>query len=122
MKSRREFIKKSALGASAAIAVPSIVPASVFGKNAPSNKINIGQIGCGRIARSHDLPGTMQHDVSRVIAVSDVDSNRMADGKKLVEDYYNKKQGSSNAVEVKMYGDYKGLKPSEIAKGCWGRL
>ena len=102
---RREFIKNSAL-ASAAIGFPTIVPASVFGKNAPSNKINIGQIGCGRIARDHDLPGVMQHDIARVIAVSDLDSNRMADGKKLVEDFYTKKLGSAY-LDVKQYGDYK---------------
>jgi hypothetical protein len=46
---RRNFIKKSSLGTAAAVAFPTIVPSSVFGKNAPSNKINIGQIGCGRI-------------------------------------------------------------------------
>lgn len=100
-------MKSSIIGASAAFAVPTIVPSSVFGKNAPSNKINVGQIGCGRIARAHDMPGTMQHDISRIVAVSDLDSNRMKDGKKLVEDYYNKKKESGKAVDVKMYGDYK---------------
>lgn len=107
MKSRRKFLKSSIIGASAAFAVPTIVPSSVFGKNAPSNKINVGQIGCGRIARAHDMPGTMHHDVSRIVAVSDLDSNRMKDGKKLVENYYKKKKGNGKAVDVKMYGDYK---------------
>lgn len=107
MKSRRKFIKSSVIGASAAFAVPSIVPSSVFGKSAPSNKINIGQIGCGRIARDHDMPGTIQHEIARVMAVSDVDSDRMADGKKRVEDMYNRKKGSNQAVDVKMYADYK---------------
>jgi len=104
---RREFIKNSAL-VSAAIGFPTIVPASVFGKNAPSNKINIGQIGCGRIARDHDLPGVMQHDIARIIAVSDLDSNRMADGKQLVENYYAKKMGKAY-LDVKQYGDYKDM-------------
>ncbi len=102
---RRDFMKKSAL-ATAAFGFPTIVPASVFGKNAPSNKINIGQIGCGRIAREHDLPGTWRHDVARIVAVSDVDSKRMADGKKLVEEYYNKKLGEKY-MDVKQYGDYR---------------
>ena len=104
---RRKFVKNTLATAAGAIAIPTIVPSTVFGRNAPSNKINIGQIGCGRIARDHDLPGTMQHEVARVVAVSDVDSNRMADGKKRVEGYYNKKTGSGNAVDVKMYADYK---------------
>jgi myo-inositol 2-dehydrogenase/D-chiro-inositol 1-dehydrogenase len=101
---RRNFIKTTAL-ATAAFGFPTIVPASVFGKNAPSNMINIGQIGCGRIARDHDLPGVLQHDMARIVAVSDVDSNRMADGKKLVESYYTKKMGSPY-LDVKQYADY----------------
>jgi predicted dehydrogenase len=105
---RRTFLKNSLAGiAGASIGFPTIVPATVFGKKAPSNKINIGQIGCGRIARDHDLPGTWQHDVARIMAVSDVDSNRMADGKKLIEAYYTKKTGNSKYVDVKMYGDYR---------------
>lgn len=106
---RRSFIKKASGAASAAIIIPTIVPASVFGKNAPSNKINIGQIGCGRIARTHDMPGTMQHDISRTIAVSDLDSLRMEKGKELVLGYYKKKTGRNNPLNVKMYGDYKDM-------------
>jgi len=104
---RRNFIKKATATSMGAMVIPTIVPSTVFGKNAPSNKINVGQIGCGRIARNHDMPGVMQYDVARLVAVSDVDSNRMKEGKKLVEDYYNKKSGSNSAVDVKMYGDYK---------------
>ena len=102
---RRDFIVKTAV-AGAAFGFPTIVPASVFGKNAPSNKINIGQIGCGRIARDHDMPGTWRHDVARIIAVSDLDSKRMADGKKYVEEYYTKKMGTPY-IDVKQYGDYR---------------
>ena len=103
---RRDFIGKSIVGVVGAIAVPTIVPSSVFGKNAPSNKINVGQIGCGRIARDHDLPGTMQHEIARLVAVCDLDKNRLIDGKKLVETYYTKKTGNANYVDVKMYDDY----------------
>jgi len=58
--SRREFISNSAK-ATIILGFPSIVPASVFGKNAPSNRINIGAIGTGRISRIHDLPGVWQY-------------------------------------------------------------
>ncbi|MGR3811252.1 Gfo/Idh/MocA family protein [Jiulongibacter sp. NS-SX5] len=101
---RRKFVENTFKTTAAAIALPTIVPSTVFGKNAPSNKIQVGQIGCGRIARGHDMPGTMQHDVSRIISVCDLDSNRTKDGKKLVEDYY-KKKGTS--VDVTMYDDYR---------------
>jgi len=106
---RRIFLKNAAATTAGAMVIPTIVPSSVFGANAPSNKINVGQIGCGRIARSHDMAETLKYDVARMVAVSDVDSKRMADGKKLVEDYYKKKTGSDNPVDVKMYGDYKDM-------------
>ena len=100
---RRSFLKKVVTGVGIA---PMIVPSSALGNHAPSNKINIGQIGCGRIARDHDLPGTLQHEVARIIAVCDLDKNRLADGKKLVEDFYKKKTGQDNYVNVKMYDLY----------------
>ncbi|MFY0653292.1 MAG: Gfo/Idh/MocA family oxidoreductase [Cyclobacteriaceae bacterium] len=103
---RREYLKKTALGSAGLVFAPTIVPSSVFGKNAPSNKINIGQIGCGRIARSHDLKHTLGYDQARVIAVCDLDSKRVADGKKLVDDYYAKKNGSGY-VDAKIYEDYR---------------
>ena len=106
---RRNFLKNTVATTAGAMIIPTIVPSSVFGSNAPSNKINVGQIGCGRIARTHDLPGVWQYDTAKIVAVSDLDSNRMEDGKKLVEDYYNKKSGSDSAVDVKMYADYKDM-------------
>lgn len=44
---RRSFIKTAAVTAVGSTIFPTIVPASVIGKNAPSNKIQIGQIGVG---------------------------------------------------------------------------
>jgi hypothetical protein len=77
---RRSFIKKTSTTALLAT-LPTIVPSSVFGKNAPSNRIHVGQIGCGRIARDHDMPGTMQYETAQMMAVCDVDQNRLKDGK-----------------------------------------
>jgi len=104
---RRTFLRNATAATAGAIVIPTIVPSSVFGKNAPSNTIQIGQIGCGRIARDHDMAATLGYDHAKFVAVCDLDSNRLADGKKLVEDFYKKKTGSSNAVDVKMYGDYR---------------
>ena len=93
--SRRTFLKTS-LGAAAAAGFPTIVPASVFGLNAPSNRTNVGAIGVGRISRVHDLPGIWQFDEARIMAVCDLDSNRVEAGKKLINDYYAKKTGKSH--------------------------
>lgn len=104
---RRTFLEKTAAAVSGAIVVPVIVPSSVFGKNAPSNKIQIGQIGCGRIARTHDLAETLPLDDARIIAVCDLDRWRVEDGKKLVEDFYRKKTGKEDYLDVKMYENYR---------------
>jgi hypothetical protein len=50
---RRKFIVQSGCALSA-IAAPMIVPASVFGANAPSNRINVGFIGAGRQSWSRE--------------------------------------------------------------------
>jgi len=52
---RRDFLKNTAL-TSAAIGIPSIVPSSVFGKNAPSNRVTLGFIGTGRQVFASNLP------------------------------------------------------------------
>ena len=104
---RRVFLKRTSNVVAGTILLPSIVPSTVFGKSAPSNKINIAQIGFGRIAMTHDLAETLQFDQARIIAVADLDLNRVGKGKQFIEDYYNKKTGSKNSVEVKSYGDYR---------------
>jgi predicted dehydrogenase len=86
--SRRAFFKTGAIAA-----FPAIVPSSVFGRNAPSNRINIGAIGVGRISRVHDMPGIWQFDSARIMAVCDLDSNRVKLAKALVNETYAKKSG-----------------------------
>ena len=107
--SRRHFLKASAFGAMGAAAGPLIVPSTLFGQSAPSKKIQIAHIGCGRIARDMDLPGIIKHDSARYVALCDLDAKRLAAGKKYVEDYYAKKTGSADAVKVKTFGDYREL-------------
>ena len=104
---RRMFIKKAAATAVGTVAFPTIVPSSVFGKNAPSNKINIGQIGFGRIARVHDVAETIKYEQAQFIAVCDIDKKRLLDGKKHIDNYYSKKTGNNKYSNVKMYDDYK---------------
>ena len=104
---RRMFIKKATATAVGTMVFPTIVPSSVFGKNAPSNKINIGQIGFGRIARDHDMAETIKYEQAQFVAVCDVDSKRLADGKKYIDGYYAKKTGSAGYSNAKMYEDYK---------------
>ena len=108
-QSRRSFLKKAGTGTAGIIAAsvfPTIVPSSVFGKNAPSNKINIGQIGFGRIGSSHDLPEVIKNEAAHVIAVADLDKNRLAKGKVWIEKTYADRTGKANYLDVKTYDDY----------------
>jgi predicted dehydrogenase len=105
---RREFITTAAKGVAASSVIagfPAIVPASVFGAFAPGNRINVGAIGTGRISRGHDLPGLWQHDIARIMAVCDLDSRRVQDAKKLVNEYYAGKTGRPYDG-VATYADY----------------
>ncbi len=104
--SRRRFFKTSLLTGAAAFAAPSIVPASVFGAQAPSNRIQIGAIGVGRISRDHDLPEIMAFDQARVVAVCDLDSKRLQQGQAFVESGYAKKGVN---LKVRTYADYEEL-------------
>ncbi len=92
ISSRRTFLKTS-LGAAAAAGFPTIVPSTVFGQLSPSNRINVGAIGVGRISRGHDLPGIWKYDQARIMAVCDLDDNRVELGKTLINGYYSKKTG-----------------------------
>src|SRR2546426_5641830 len=93
---RRRFLATAGKGvvpSPALGAFPAIVPASVFGSTSPSNRINVGAIGTGRISRGHDLPGIWQHDIARIMAVCDLDRRRVEDAKTLVNGYYAQKTG-----------------------------
>src|SRR6266498_4231419 len=110
--SRRGFIKGAVHGyLSSSILVgrfPTIVPASVLGKKAPGNRINVGAIGTGRISRGHDLPGIWKYDDAQIVAVCDLDSRRAEDARKLVNDHYASKTGKTYNG-VKIYSDYREL-------------
>jgi len=101
--SRRNFLKTTGL-AGAAIGFPTIIPARVLGADAPSKHINILQIGCGRVGRGMDIPGILRQDAARLVAVCDLDSLRVADGKEMVEGHYKKKNID---LTVATYGDYR---------------
>ncbi|SKB82693.1 Gfo/Idh/MocA family protein [Dyadobacter psychrophilus] len=110
---RRNFIEKSA-AAAAIMGFPTIVPASVFGKNAPSNRVTVGLIGTGRQGFGQNLqgadletisarvPGLLEIPEAQILAVCDVDSWRMAQAKQVVEAHYSKN------------------KPGNAYKGCSG--
>ena len=96
MSSRRTFLKSAV-----ATGFPAIVPATVFGQSAPSNKIQVAQIGCGRIARASEFPGILRNSAqARYVAVCDFDTVRVADAKRLLET-------AQKAEGIRTYADYR---------------
>lgn len=115
---RRVFIEKTSLVA-ASFSLPAIVPASVFGKNAPSNRITVGMIGTGRqgfgqnlkgsgsVASGFRIPGMLDLPDVQVIAVCDTDSWRVGNAKKAVDDHYTKIAGGKNYKGCAAYSDFR---------------
>ena len=105
---RRLFMTRSLMGTAGSFAAPMFIPRTyLFGSQVPpSRKIQVAQIGCGRMGMS-DLHDTMKHDLSRMVAVCDLDSKRLEAARGEVAKHYAGK-GESN-VDVKAYTDYREL-------------
>ena len=103
--SRRSFLRRSG----AVVAAPMIVPNSVFGADAPSNRVNIGAIGAGRQACYSNLPWFVKSPDCRVVAVCDVDSWRLNNARKAVEKQYAKEKPSGAYKGCATYGDFREL-------------
>lgn len=73
--SRREFLKGSAAVAGTAFAWPTIVPSSVFGAGAPSERITMGCIGVGNQGGGNMKGFIGKKGDCQVVAVCDVDAD-----------------------------------------------
>ncbi len=116
---RRGFLRSSAAGIGAALAGPYVVPGSVFGRNAPSNRITLGIIGCGNQS-TVDIPEWLKNDDCQIVAVCDV--NKASYGYKtdkqflgrepqrdFVNQFYAKKTASGLFQGCDMIADFREL-------------
>ena len=95
--SRRTFLKTSA-----AVAAPFIVPSSVFAQSdrpAPSDRITVAFIGCGKMANDYHLPELLKMPDVQAVAVCEVDAKRREHARQRVEKAY---------AEKAAVGTYKG--------------
>ena len=104
---RREFLRATAV-AGAALLGPTIVPASIFGAEAPSNRITVGCIGVGRMGLG-DLREALGFKQAQVVAVCDVDSNRVKHAQKLVEEKYSTQSRNGTYKGCATYKDFREL-------------
>ncbi len=101
---RRQFIKSSA----AAVAAPTIIPASVLGADAPSNRITMGLVGAGGQGTGN-MKNLMGKGGVQMLAVCDPDKNHRERGKNEVEKRYAKDKESGKYKGCDAYADYREL-------------
>jgi predicted dehydrogenase len=105
---RREFIGK----ASAALAAFTIVPRFVLGGQgyvAPSDKITLGFIGTGKQARGALASRFLPNPEVRILAGSDVDSQKLNDFRQKVEKVYAEQNDQHSYRGVETYEDFRAL-------------
>ncbi|MHC4507942.1 MAG: Gfo/Idh/MocA family protein [Planctomycetota bacterium] len=106
---RRQFLKSSAAAGVALLSGPTIVPAPVFGANAPSNRITIGMIGMGRQAYHSNLKFFLGAADAQVVAVCDVDTWRLDNARKAVEQHYAGERNAGAFKGCSTYRDFREL-------------
>ena len=84
--SRRQFLNATAV-TTAALACPTLIPASVLGQGAPSKRLNIGCIGVGPQGRGVMSNFLAQKDC-RVLALCDVSKRNLEEAVKMVNGAY----------------------------------
>jgi predicted dehydrogenase len=103
---RRTFLKQSATGAAGTLIIPTILPSAVFGRSAPSNRINVAVIGCGRQSVAHNIPQLLKSENANLVGVCDVDGWRLQKAVIQANDEYSKQKGSTYKG-CKDYSDYR---------------
>ena len=97
---RRVFIRNAIVGTAGLTIAPRFLRAAGLA----NSRINIAQIGCGRMG-TDDMKSTMAHGLCRIVAVCDLDALRAETARKTVVEYYTK-QGEAT-VDVKVYRDHR---------------
>jgi len=85
--SRRRAIARMA-GIAATAAAPLVLPARLFGQNAPSKQITLGFVGLGNEGYGHNLKAFLVEDDARAVAVCDVMASRRTRARETVDQQY----------------------------------
>ncbi|HWX22529.1 MAG TPA: Gfo/Idh/MocA family oxidoreductase [Candidatus Binatia bacterium] len=116
--SRRKFLHHTSLALTAAVAAPTLIPASAVGRNgttAPSERINMGFIGIGGQGGGHLLGGAWTYvpggyvarDDVQVLAVCDVRKERRDFAQRRCNEVYAQKFGRAGYHGVQAYNDFR---------------
>lgn len=111
---RRRFLK----AATAFLASPLIIPSGVVtscalaqNRTLPNNYVRVGLIGTGRQCYYHNIPDFVRNQRAQVVAICDVDSWRVEECLKKIQELYEKSVSlaSVRPKSVDTYVDYKEL-------------
>jgi predicted dehydrogenase len=103
--SRRRFLKASSVAAAA----PFILPSHIWSaQTQPNDRIVVGHIGMGTQNRGL-MGGTLGRTDCQVVAVCDVEPNRLEAAQKTVHDRYAKARESGAYKGCDTYGDFRQL-------------
>jgi predicted dehydrogenase len=102
---RRVFIKSVS---AAVFSAPWIVPSTVIGANAPSNRLTMGCIGVGGMG-TQNLEKFLGRTDVQVLAVCDVDTSHRLKAKELVEKKYAENQPSGSYRGCDNYNDFRDI-------------
>ena len=83
-----KFTRRSFVKTLAAAGFPTIIPASVLGKNAPSKRITLGCIGVGSHGVDVNLKNFLYLDDARIVSVCDVFRSRAHRARQMVNRKY----------------------------------
>jgi len=115
---RRHFLRRTAGAVGAALAMPTLIPASALGRGgvrAPSDRVTMGFIGVGTQGGGHLLGGAWTYvpggyssraDV-QVLAVCDVLRDRRENAKQRVNRYYEQRFGMGRFKPCEAYTDFR---------------
>lgn len=98
---RRTFLKRAG-AAGAAIGIPTIIPSSVLGENAPSKRITLGFIGMGSQGVHANLKTFLPMDDAQVVSVCDVYMERANKARLLVDQQYGN-------TDCKVFQDFRNI-------------
>jgi len=108
--SRRRFLSQTATAAATIAVAPTIVPGSVLGAEGatpPSETVRLGMIGTGRQCYLKNIPLFQRQADTRIVAACDVDSWRMDQACKKIDNYNQSKHGTKTGAAK--YVDYQDL-------------
>lgn len=94
--SRRTFLKRGLARLLAAGMAPRVLPARLFGAEAPSKKVTLGFIGLGNHGFGVNLKSFLAEEDCRVVAVCDAFASRRARARAFVDEKY----GAPGCAEI----------------------